>query len=155
MPSFSLTHCLRNVTQTDASWDLRSNFMFMCTFVQRAAVHRWGGYSNIRLNCSVSDTYALRANTDCFGGARTHCINPATTSIAFSRGDMGLLTKGDRLLTWQETKELAGTVRRIGVRQFIAVYLRFKDWKGDPFKWGDEVRAWRCLGDNQTGFSMP
>lgn len=52
---------------------------------------------------------------------------------------MGLLTKGERLLTWPETKEHAETVRRVGVRQFIAVYRRFKDRRGDPFKWGDEV----------------
>ncbi len=55
---------------------------------------------------------------------------------------MGLLTKGDRLLSWPETKEQAETVRRIGLRQFIAVYHRFKDRQEDTFKWGDEVQSY-------------
>ena len=52
---------------------------------------------------------------------------------------MGLLTKGDRLLSWAETKENAEIVRRIGIQQFISSYLRGKDRKEYPYKWGDEV----------------
>jgi len=52
---------------------------------------------------------------------------------------MGLLTQGDRLLSWEETRKQSDLVRRIGVQQFIAAYHRERARKGDPFKWGDEV----------------
>ena len=52
---------------------------------------------------------------------------------------MGLLTQGDALLSWADTKKNAGFVRQLGVQQFIAAFKRGVRRKGDPFKWGDEV----------------
>ncbi|XP_049773639.1 glutamate--cysteine ligase catalytic subunit [Schistocerca cancellata] len=51
---------------------------------------------------------------------------------------MGLLTEGSPL-TWEETKALAGHVRKHGVTQFINLFHRLKDRQGDILKWGDEV----------------
>ena len=52
---------------------------------------------------------------------------------------MGLLTEGDTLLSWADTKKHADFVRRIGVQQFIAAFKRGLGRKEDTFKWGDEV----------------
>lgn len=51
---------------------------------------------------------------------------------------MGLLTEGSPL-SWDETKKLAKHVREHGIRQFINLYGRLKERKGDVLKWGDEV----------------
>ena len=52
---------------------------------------------------------------------------------------MGLLSEG-KPLSWQDTKKNAGLVHQVGIQQFIALYHRLKDRKGDTLKWGDEVR---------------
>ena len=54
---------------------------------------------------------------------------------------MGLLSKGDRLLSWEETKKHAQSVRKTGVRQFISAFRRAQErpHEPDPFRWGDEV----------------
>lgn len=51
---------------------------------------------------------------------------------------MGLLTEGTPL-TWEETKKLASHVREHGIIQFINVYKKLKERKGDVLKWGDEI----------------
>ncbi len=51
---------------------------------------------------------------------------------------MGLLSEGEPL-SWPETHALAKHVRKHGVTQFISLYERLKDRKGDVLKWGDEV----------------
>ena len=51
---------------------------------------------------------------------------------------MGLLTEG-KPLSWPETKKHAAHVQRTGVKQFIAIYHRLRERKGDQLKWGDEV----------------
>ncbi|XP_071957719.1 glutamate--cysteine ligase catalytic subunit-like [Antedon mediterranea] len=51
---------------------------------------------------------------------------------------MGLLSEGSPL-SWEETKKLAEHVRNHGVEQFINLYERLKDRKGDVLKWGDEI----------------
>ena len=53
---------------------------------------------------------------------------------------MGLLSKG-KPLSWEETKRNTWIVHRDGVLQFISLYRRMKDRKGDTLslKWGDEV----------------
>lgn len=51
---------------------------------------------------------------------------------------MGLLSEG-KPLSWAETKKNASTVHRVGIQQFLAIYHRLKDRKGDELKWGDEV----------------
>ena len=53
---------------------------------------------------------------------------------------MGLLSRG-RPLSWEETKKNAWIVHRDGILQFIALYRKLKDRKGDTLKWGDEVRG--------------
>lgn len=50
---------------------------------------------------------------------------------------MGVLPDGIPL-SWQETKALSKHVQQHGVQQFINLYKKSKDRKGDPFKWGDE-----------------
>ncbi len=57
---------------------------------------------------------------------------------------MGLLSEG-KPLSWAETKKHAELVRRAGVQQFLAIYHRLKDRKGDVLKWGDEVCACVCV----------
>lgn len=52
---------------------------------------------------------------------------------------MGLLTEG-KPLSWADTKKYAEHVHRVGVQQFLAIYERLKDRKGDSLKWGDEAR---------------
>lgn len=51
---------------------------------------------------------------------------------------MGLLSEG-KPLSWADTKKNAALVHRIGIQQFLALYRRLKDRKGDVLKWGDEV----------------
>lgn len=51
---------------------------------------------------------------------------------------MGLLTEGTPL-TWEETKRLAAHVREHGINQFINIYQKLKERKGDVLKWGDEI----------------
>lgn len=51
---------------------------------------------------------------------------------------MGLLSEG-KPLSWAETKKHAELVRRVGIQQFLAIYHRLRDRKGDVLKWGDEV----------------
>lgn len=51
---------------------------------------------------------------------------------------MGLLTEGTPL-TWEETKKLAQHVREHGIIQFINIYKKLKERKGDVLKWGDEI----------------
>ncbi len=54
---------------------------------------------------------------------------------------MGLLSKGTPL-SWPETKKHSEVVRRVGVQQFLAIYQRLKDRRGDVLKWGDEVSVY-------------
>jgi len=51
---------------------------------------------------------------------------------------MGLLSEG-KPLSWAETKKHAELVRRVGIQQFLAIYHRLRDRKGDVLKWGDEI----------------
>ena len=51
---------------------------------------------------------------------------------------MGLLSEG-KPLSWADTKKNASIVRRVGVKQFLALYHKLKERKGDVLKWGDEV----------------
>ncbi|KAF7271477.1 glutamate--cysteine ligase [Rhynchophorus ferrugineus] len=51
---------------------------------------------------------------------------------------MGLLTEGTPL-SWEETKQLASHVREHGINQFINIYKKLKERKGDILKWGDEI----------------
>jgi glutamate--cysteine ligase catalytic subunit len=51
---------------------------------------------------------------------------------------MGLLSEG-KPLSWQDTKKNAWIVHKIGIQQFISLYHKLKDRKGDTLKWGDEV----------------
>ena len=51
---------------------------------------------------------------------------------------MGLLSEG-KPLSWADTKKNAALVHRVGIQQFLALYRRLKDRKGDILKWGDEV----------------
>lgn len=51
---------------------------------------------------------------------------------------MGILPEGTPL-SWQETKALSKHVQKHGVQQFINLYRKSKDRRGDPFKWGDEI----------------
>ena len=52
---------------------------------------------------------------------------------------MGLLSEG-KPFSWADTKKNAGHVHRVGIKQFLALYHRLKDRKGDVLKWGDEVK---------------
>lgn len=52
---------------------------------------------------------------------------------------MGLLSEG-KPLSWPETKKNASHVKKVGIQQFLALYHRLKDRKGDVLKWGDEVK---------------
>jgi len=51
---------------------------------------------------------------------------------------MGLLTEGEPL-SWPETAKLSQHVREHGVAQFVNLYHKLKDRRGDVLKWGDEV----------------
>lgn len=51
---------------------------------------------------------------------------------------MGLLSEGHPL-SFEETKALADHVRRHGVQQFIHLFRKLNQRKGDVLKWGDEV----------------
>ena len=51
---------------------------------------------------------------------------------------MGLLTEGEPL-SWEDTKKYADHVRKHGVTQFVRLYRKLEDRKGDVLKWGDEV----------------
>lgn len=64
---------------------------------------------------------------------------------------MGLLTEGSPL-SWEDTKKHADHVRVHGIKQFINLYKRLKDRKGDVLKWGDEVEyvILRFDDDNQV-----
>ena len=51
---------------------------------------------------------------------------------------MGLLSEGVPL-SWEETKKHAEHVRRHGIKQFVHLYHRLKERRGDVLLWGDEV----------------
>jgi len=51
---------------------------------------------------------------------------------------MGLLTEGEPL-SWEETAKLADHVRQHGVKQFVRLYKKLENRRGDVLKWGDEV----------------
>lgn len=51
---------------------------------------------------------------------------------------MGILPEG-AVLSWSETKALSSFVQEHGIQQFINLYRKSKDRRGDPFKWGDEI----------------
>ena len=51
---------------------------------------------------------------------------------------MGLLSEG-KPLSWADTKKNAWIVHKTGILQFISIYHKLKDRKGDTLKWGDEV----------------
>lgn len=42
-------------------------------------------------------------------------------------------------VSWEKTAELAEHVREHGAKQFVNLYHKLKDRKGDVLKWGDEV----------------
>ena len=68
---------------------------------------------------------------------------------------MGLLSEG-RPLSWPETKSKGWIVHKYGLEQFIAIYKRLKDRKGDTLKWGDEVpNVLMCTATNITKLSLP
>ena len=56
---------------------------------------------------------------------------------------MGLLSEG-KPLSWADTKKNAWIVHKTGILQFISIYHKLKDRKGDTLKWGDEVCN-RCI----------
>lgn len=60
--------------------------------------------------------------------------NQATRQVE----DMGLLTVG-KPHNWERAGEHREYVRRHGVLQFLAAYLRVKDIHNDELLWGDEV----------------
>ena len=51
---------------------------------------------------------------------------------------MGLLSLGTPL-PWPEAKPLADHVRSHGISQFLSLWSKIKDRKGDKLLWGDEV----------------
>jgi len=51
---------------------------------------------------------------------------------------MGLLTEGSPL-NYEDTKKWSKHVKTNGIQQFINLYQRLKNRKGDCLKWGDEV----------------
>lgn len=51
---------------------------------------------------------------------------------------MGLLSEGSPL-SWEETRKYAEHVRKLGIDQFIKLFHKLKNRKGDELKWGDEV----------------
>jgi glutamate--cysteine ligase catalytic subunit len=51
---------------------------------------------------------------------------------------MGLLSEGEPL-SWEETHKYADHVRQHGVEQFIHLYKKLNERKGDVLKWGDEI----------------
>lgn len=51
---------------------------------------------------------------------------------------MGLLALGTPL-PWQETKPLASHVRKHGIEQFLSLWSKIKDRRGDVLLWGDEI----------------
>ena len=53
---------------------------------------------------------------------------------------MGLLSEG-KPLSWPDTKKNAALVHKVGIQQFLSLYHRLKERKGDGLKWGDEVRG--------------
>ena len=48
-------------------------------------------------------------------------------------------------LSWADTKKHSDLVRRVGVKQFLALYKNFKDRNNDVLKWGDEVDELHCF----------
>lgn len=66
---------------------------------------------------------------------------------------MGLLSEG-KPLSWPETKKHAGLVRTVGIQQFLALYHRLKDRKGDVLKWGDEVSMRGAGQSSRSGVSV-
>lgn len=62
---------------------------------------------------------------------------------------MGLLSEGNPL-SWSETKALAEHVRQHGVEQFINIFKKLADRRGDVLKWGDEVSNLQCSHDIPT-----
>ena len=64
--------------------------------------------------------------------------------FVFFSANMGLLSEG-KPLSWEETKKNAWKVHKVGVLQFISLYHKLKDRKGDTLKWGDEVQQLNCL----------
>ena len=63
---------------------------------------------------------------------------------------MGLLSEG-KPLSWAETKQHAELVRRTGIKQFLGLYHRLKERKGDTLKWGDEVSPRGGGGEERGG----
>lgn len=51
---------------------------------------------------------------------------------------MGLLSLGTPL-AWQDAKPLAEHVREHGIQQFLSLWSKIKDRRGDKLLWGDEV----------------
>lgn len=75
-------------------------------------------------------------------------------SAALQSISMGLLTEG-KPLSWAETKKHADHVRKVGVQQFLALYQRLKDRKGDTLKWGDEASdASLLFASSQNNFAI-
>ena len=61
---------------------------------------------------------------------------------------MGLQVEG-QALSWEDTKKQSKKVREYGIQQFIQMFSRIKDRRGDVMKWGDEVRQkddTECVG---------
>ena len=64
---------------------------------------------------------------------------------------MGLLTIGGRPLTWGEDLNTAAIpyILEHGIRQFLELYKRGKDYDGYPFTWGDEIESLLIAMDGQ------
>ncbi|XP_065844045.1 glutamate--cysteine ligase catalytic subunit-like [Oscarella lobularis] len=62
---------------------------------------------------------------------------------------MGLLSEGSPL-SWAETKKHVEHVKKSGIRQFLSIYRRRKDRKGDCLKWGDEIEYTLVYFDHET-----
>lgn len=61
---------------------------------------------------------------------------------------MGLLSCGEPM-TWDETKKLARHVQEHGIQQFIHIYEKHRDRKGDTLKWGDEIEYMLVIMDDE------
>ncbi|KAK0533780.1 glutamate--cysteine ligase [Tilletia horrida] len=61
---------------------------------------------------------------------------------------MGLLSAGTPL-DWDQTRVLADHVRTHGITQFLNLYQRIKERRGDSFLWGDEIEYIVCSLDHE------
>ena len=62
---------------------------------------------------------------------------------------MGLLSLGTPL-AWPDARPLASHVREHGIEQFLALWRKIKDRKGDILLWGDEIEYIVVAFDDET-----